>query len=194
MYKHIYDIFKHWYRGGQIFIYSDPHFNDAEANTLRKTYIGDEAQVKSINSKIGKNDTLIILGDIGDIEFVKKIRGYKVLIMGNHDSGASNYIRVKDDTSDNHLFDEVYEGPVMLSEKIILSHEPIYGMDFALNIHGHVHGAYRPDNCHINMCAEHINYTPVCLKHIIESGKLKKIKSIHRSTIDEATQRKLKRK
>ena len=95
MIKHIYDeLAKRWYRGGSIFIYSDTHFNDAEVSTIRKNYIGDLEQVKRINSKVGKNDTIIFLGDIGDIEFIKKIRGYKVLVMGNHDKGASNYKRV----------------------------------------------------------------------------------------------------
>ena len=60
---------------------------------LRKNYIGDEEQIKRINSKIGKYDTLVILGDVGDIEWVRKIRGYKVLVMGNHDAGATNYKR-----------------------------------------------------------------------------------------------------
>ena len=186
MYKHIYDSFKHWYRGGQIYFYSDPHFNDPESKLLRRNYISDEAQVKRINSKISKNETIIILGDVGDIEFVKKIRGYKVLIMGNHDKGASNYRR----NENNGLFDEVYEGALIISEKIILSHEPL-NIPHMLNIHGHVHNPCGiQDNFHINMCAENIDYTPVCLKHIIESGALRKIKSIHRTTIDNAAENK----
>lgn len=28
MYKHIYNQFKHWYPGGTIWFYSDPHFSD----------------------------------------------------------------------------------------------------------------------------------------------------------------------
>ena len=93
MYKHLYDSFSHWYRGGSIYFYSDPHFNDDEMKYLRKNYIGDDEQVKAINRKIGKKDTIVFLGDIGCIDFIRKIRGYKVLIMGNHDSGASNYKR-----------------------------------------------------------------------------------------------------
>ena len=60
---------------------------------LRKNYIGDEEQIKRINSKIGKYDTLVVLGDVGDIEWVRKIRGYKVLVMCNHDAGATKYKR-----------------------------------------------------------------------------------------------------
>lgn len=209
MYRHLYDQFKHWYReGGSVWFYSDPHFADEEMKYLRANYIGDEEQVKRINSKLGKNDTLVILGDIGDVEWVKKLRGYKVLIMGNHDAGANNYKRViKQEeikmyngwlavgiTEDNHLFDEVYEGPLFVSDRILLSHEPI-DLPFVYNIHGHDHSNWynRQKNNHLNVCAEHINYVPVNLPSIIKSGALSKIESIHRLTIDGATQAKRNR-
>lgn len=184
MYKHLYDCFAHWYHGGTIYFYSDPHFADADVKAIRKNYIGDEEQIKRIRSKVGKNDTLIILGDVGDKEFLKKIRGYKVLILGNHDSGASTY---KD------YVDEVYEGVLMISDKILLSHEPV-DFPYALNIHGHDHsGCEKMKTPHLNVCAEHINYTPISFKQIIEGGALKNISSIHRETIDAATERKKKK-
>lgn len=193
MYKHLYECFKHWYRGGTIFIYSDPHFADEEMSNLRKNYIGDEEQVKRINSVVHKNDTLIVLGDVGNTSFVSRLNGYKVLIMGNHDKGSTTYKRgmvvvdseVKE--TDNHLFDEVYEGPLMISDKILLSHEPVK-FDYALNIHGHDHsGGYEKDDMHLNVCAELINYTPIMLKSIIETGKLKLVPNIHREIIDKAS-------
>ena len=221
MYKHLYDKFQNWYSNGSIWLYSDPHFADEEMKYLRKNPMSDEEQIKCINSKVGKNDTLIILGDIGDTSFVSKLKGYKILVMGNHDSGASNYKRKEhilpaselNESSDmdfinrhyrkmhgsligdyyfydNHLFDEVYEGPLFISDKILLSHEPI-DFPFALNIHGHDHsGKFLSDANHINVCAECIDYTPVNLKHIIEKGVLKNIDTIHRFTIDKATERK----
>ena len=215
MYKGLYDSFNHWYRGGSVWFYSDPHFNDEEMKFLRKNYIGDAEQVKRINSKIGKYDTLVILGDVGDTEFVKQLRGYKVLVMGNHDKGASNYKRIitQDNTQtrvgqnpvskrlfvynpttiDNHLFDEVYAGPVFISEKILLSHEPI-NFPFGFNIHGHDHSNWDSDSSNsLNVCAELINYTPVNLNQIVKSGKLGKIDSIHRITINNATERSKKR-
>lgn len=233
MYKHLYDNFKHWFHGGQVYFYSDPHFADEEMKYIRHDYISDEEQIKRINSKIGKNDTLVILGDIGDINWVKKIRGYKVLIQGNHDSGASNYrkkyysvaydvstkkrlgivdvtdvlhprqevvkkaIESEPNVFINHefngLFDEVYEGCLMISDKIILSHEPV-DFKYALNIHGHDHSMWsKDDEYHLNVCAEHIDYTPISLKEIVESGYLKNVPSIHRETIDKATDKALKR-
>lgn len=193
MIKHLYNNFAHWYHGGTIYFYSDPHFSDDEMKYIRKNYIGDDEQVHAINKKVGKNDTVIFLGDIGDVEFIKKIRGYKVLIMGNHDGGASNYIRTLDENNvDNHLFDEVYEGPLCVSEKIILSHEPI-DIPFMLNIHGHDHSNWTfQDSNHWNVCAENIGYTPVSIKEIIKSGRLKNIDSIHRATINIAIKNKYK--
>ncbi len=202
MHKGLYDCFKHWYHGGQIYLIGDPHFGDPEMQYLRKNYIGDEELVKRINSKVGKNDTIIILGDVGEVEWVSKLRGYKILIMGNHDKGASNYTRkyldvITSDNEkmpikvDNRLFDEVYEGCLIISDKIILSHEPV-DFPYALNIHGHCHGHESKDEMHINLCAENIDYTPVSLKSIINSGRLKKIQNIHRECIDRATERKSK--
>lgn len=220
---HLYDKFMNW--GSVIYVLGDTHFNDEDLKEYRGNITAEE-QIKRINSKVGKNDTLVILGDVGDIECVKKLRGYKVLIMGNHDSGASNYKRVEeilleDEAEkidkevlekeyrktklcivggngyyyyrDNRLFDEVYEGPLFISDKILLSHEPI-DFPYALNIHGHNHSKSDfEDANHLNVCAEHIDYTPISLKSIIESGRLKNIDTIHRHTIDFATERKLKR-
>ena len=236
MYKHLYDKFAGWFHNdrGNVYFYSDPHFNDKEMVFLRKNYIGDEEQIKRINSKIGKYDTLVILGDVGDIEWVRKIRGYKVLVMGNHDAGATNYkrekyshvyreeeytyeqllLKIKGDFPhynisikleqflenkfwsveiDNGLFDEVYEGMLMIAPNIILSHEPI-DFPYAVCFSGHNHANNNQNSNIINFCAEHINYTPVALKDIINSGVLKNISDIHRETIDNAIKRKAEKK
>lgn len=236
MYKHLYDKFAGWFHNdrGNVYFYSDPHFNDKEMVFLRKNYIGDEEQIKHINSKIGKYDTLVILGDVGDIELVRKIRGYKVLIMGNHDKGATNYKRIKysyvyreeeytyeqllskmknnfpnynisiklehfpennfwNVEIDNGLFDEVYEGALMIAPNIILSHEPI-DFPYAVCFSGHNHANNNSNPNIINFCAEHINYTPVALKDIVNSGVLNKVPNIHRETIDHAIERKEKHK
>lgn len=209
----LYEKFNNWYRGGRIFIYSDPHFADDEMQYIRKNYIGDQEQIDGINKLVHKNDTIIFLGDIGDVSWVAKLKaGYKVLIMGNHDAGASNYKRknitmeqnIKQNKfgvefiapvivdCDNHLFDEVYEGPLFISEKILLSHEPI-DLPFVLNIHGHDHSNwFIGKNKHFNTCAEWIDYTPVALDDIVKETPLSGIDSIHRMTIDGAIRRKEK--
>lgn len=180
----LYDKFKHWSENGTVWLYSDPHFNDAELAAGVQNRPSAEEQVKLINSKVGKKDTLIILGDIGDIEYAKMLRGYKVLVMGNHDSGASNY---------RDVFDEVYEGPLFVGERILLSHEPI-NLPFALNIHGHVHSVkIKNTKNSFNVCSDVIGYIPVNMNQLMKSGILAGINSVHRETIDNATERKRKR-
>lgn len=182
MIKTLYEPFQKWTEKGALWIYSDPHFSDPEMAHLRKNYIGDNEQVARINSKVGKHDTIIFLGDIGNEEMVRKIRGYKVLIMGNHDKGASNYA---------DIFDEVYSGPLFIAEKLILSHEPI-NLPFAFNIHGHDHSNWFSAENHLNVCAEHINYCPVNVNRLLKKGLLSGVDSIHRITIDRAVEKKSK--
>lgn len=232
----LYKIFDHWHQEGTLYIYSDPHFNDPD---LKKGINRPDAEelVKLINSNCGRKDTLIILGDIVDIEPVKQIRAKrKILVMGNHDAGRSNYERQswteifdqtyyqREDallemkrkypgcrytisegyqfqspfeywqvTADNMLFDEVYEGPLMIAEKLILSHEPV-DVPWAFNIHGHIHDfRHKNDNHHFNVCADVINYEPINFNQWMKQGYLANIEGIHRDCINKATIRAKKR-
>ena len=108
MLKYLYEPFKKWSDGGQVWVYSDPHFEDNDCKIMSTDWPTPQEQVIKINSKVGRNDTIIILGDIGNPEYIKQIKGYKVMLAGNHDKGLSNY----------SMFDEVYGGPLMISDKI----------------------------------------------------------------------------
>lgn len=179
----VYDIFNERWCKQTVWLYSDPHFGDEDLRAGMPNRPTDEELVKMINAKVGRKDTIIFLGDIGDIEYAKQIRGYKVLICGNHDLGATNY---------EGVFDEVYTGPLMIGEKLLLSHEPV-DVPWAFNIHGHDHkGTERAG--HLNVCADVIGYTPINMNQLMaKSGILSKTESIHRQTIDKATKRKQKR-
>lgn len=231
----IYDAFQHW--GEQtVWIYSDPHFSDEDLEYGIKNRPSDEEQIRRINAKAGRKDTLIILGDVGNIECVRKLRaGRKVLICGNHDLGATRYkrevvkrifdqdihplvqeiydimnaeypgwhIRVVEEWefhapfkrwiayADNMLFDEVYEGALIVGEKLILSHEPVE-IPWLYNIHGHDHAGRKRKN-HLNVCSDVIGYEPVNLTQKLKSGLMSAVTTIHRETIDHATERKAKR-
>ena len=238
MIKGLYPIFNHWHGKGTVWVTSDTHFNDPELWVGANRVVRDNDElVKIINSKVGKNDTVIHLGDVGQIDFVKKIKGYKVLIMGNHDAGMTKYQRKLDVklfdkdkysksealaemkklypncqytidekfdfhapfetwivVADNRLFDEVYSGPLMISEKIILSHEPVT-VPWAFNIHGHVHypGA-TGDNSHLNVCPDaRRSFEPINFNQLMKNGIASKVESIHRITIDAATVRSIKK-
>lgn len=226
-----------WENCQTCWIISDTHFGDNDLRQGIQNRPSDEEIVKLINSKCGKADLLIHLGDVGNLEYVRQLRAKrKVLIMGNHDTGRTNYERTTyheifeadmdeksvrdamarlypnckyfieegrgfhtpfewwDAYADNQLFDEVYEGPVMIGEKLILSHEPV-NIPWAFNIHGHTHsGPIRQDKYHFNVCSDVIGYVPINLNQWMKQGHLAKIKSIHRTTIDTATIKSKKRK
>lgn len=234
----LYDIFQErWGQSQSCYIYSDPHFGDKDLSEGIADRPSDQEQIRRINAKAGRKDTLIILGDVGDLDCVRQLRaGRKILIMGNHDSGASNYkrktikivfdqeeytekeayqfvknlhpyhqITIDEENlfrtpfmrynvySDNKLFDEVYEGPLIIGEKIILSHEPI-DVPWAFNIHGHIHDSkHKNDKNHLNVCSDVINYEPINLNQLLKSGISSKVQTIHRDTIDKATNKKNKR-
>lgn len=183
MIQTLYPPFRKWSEVGTIWIYSDTHFGDKELAAGIPGRPDDEEHVKLINRKCGRKDTLILLGDVGDIEFAKKLRGYKVLICGNHDIGHTAY---------EEVFDEVYTGPVFISEKIILSHEPM-DIKCAINIHGHDHAGKTQDMYHVNVCSDAVGYEPMNFNQFLKSGKMAHIQSIHRQIIDSATQRARKR-
>ncbi len=212
MINSLYDIFKHWSAKGSVYLYSDPHFGDTESYTLRGLLVEngpsvaqlDQMQVDNINKIVNKQDTLIILGDIGNPELLSKVRGYKVLITGNHDKGTSVY---------KPYFNEIYTGCLTITDRIILSHEPIENLPpFLFNIHGHDHGGhdfltyvlkhYKTEvaledklNSYIetiknekltklNVCAEWVAYTPVSLSYLIKSGIFVHIPTIHRNYLN----------
>ena len=107
----LYNIFNRLWGMQTIWLYSDPHFGETEEESGLVNKPTDAEQVQRINSKVGRKDTIIFLGDIGDPSWLKGIRGYKVLITGNHDTGISNYQRVRFQRSfdaDEWQKDEVY--------------------------------------------------------------------------------------
>lgn len=219
-------------------VYSDPHFDDPDCNIMDPNWPTPEEQIKKINSKVGKNDALIILGDVGNPKYIKYLKGkFKILLLGNHDKGKSNYekeilakdfdMKAFDDDPDllkeilqkqypeakieiyenydfhapfthfvayitTGFFDKVYEGPVFINEKVLLSHEPIK-LDFGLNIHGHDHAGVRATywaqerKADINVCSNVIGFEPQRLDKLIGEFKTN---TIHRNYIDRKTDEK----
>lgn len=178
----LYDCFQHWGEKNAVWVISDTHFGDKDIQKAFPNRPSDEELIKNINQKVGKTGTLLLLGDVGDIECAKQLKGYKVLICGNHDAGATNY---------KEIFDEIYTGALIIGEKLILSHEPL-DISWAFNIHGHDHAGTKRKG-HLNVCADVIGYTPINFNQFLKSGASSKIQTIHRETIDKATERKKKR-
>ena len=184
MIKTLYEKFQHWSQNGSIYIISDLHLGDNDCKLMSADWITPEMQINLINSIVHKNDTFVCLGDIGDPKYISKINArYKVLILGNHDR-RSDY---KD------IFNEIYSGALFIADRILLSHEPIDGLTWCLNIHGHDHSnmeSYSEGCRHLNLAANVCNYTPINLGEIIKKGILSNIKTIHREAIDKQKMKK----
>ena len=179
----VYDTFnKLWNDYQTVWIISDLHFNEDDLKVGFPNRPSDEELVKRINAKVGRRDVLLILGDCGDLEYVKQLRGYKVLVAGNHDCGLTKH---------KEIFNEVYEGVLAIGEKLILSHEPIE-VPWAVNFHGHDHTGHKRKGC-FNFCADVISYGPINLNQLLKTGIYKDVESVHRITIDAATKRARKR-
>lgn len=132
----------------------------------------NEHMIDAWNREVGKKSKVMVLGDFMFHpkqhlqEIVPRLRGDKILIMGNHDRvSVKNYYEAG--------FKEVYRYPVIYDDFVILSHRPMYvnsSMPYA-NIYAHVHGSsqYR-DYTENTMCVsverKHINYTPISYEKV----------------------------
>lgn len=130
--------------------------------------------VSNWNNIISKSDKVYVLGDVSfgnkkkTAAVIKRLRGYKILIMGNHDFQRSRKWWL------DAGFDEVIRFPIIIENKYILSHEPVDSVNF-FNYHGHIHKfsysnpdrdkEYIPDDDrHHNVNVEFNDYKPVELK------------------------------
>lgn len=181
----LYPMFQKWSEKGSVYLISDTHFDDENVHRKCPEWPAPETIIEIIKKKARKNDTIIHLGDVGNTIYLEQAwpehkRPHLVLIMGNHDESVSRF---------QHLFDEIYTGPLFIAEKILLSHERIPNINFCLNIHGHEHEPSPEDAFHMNIASNVVEWKLINLKDVIQSGRLNKINSIHRQTINKATKR-----
>ena len=190
MIKSLYPQFQRWSATGSVWIISDTHFEDADCKLMDPLWITPQEHMIRIKEKVFKCDTLIHLGDVGNASYLDELKCYKVLISGNHDvlSKVASH------------FDEVYTGPLFIADRILLSHEPIFGLEnFCLNIHGHQHAGphfHLNEKCdkitHINLASNIYQYNLLNLGQAIKTGLLANIENYHRLTIDYATEHSIK--
>ena len=112
----------------------------------------NDFMISQWNSRVQRNDEVVILGDISfgnakqTTDFVKRLNGKKYLIVGNHDKflGHKEF--------DRSLFTDISQYKEMNDNgrKVILSHYPIFcyngqfrrddnGVPTTYMLHGHVH-------------------------------------------------------
>lgn len=137
---------------GNRFVISDTHFGHTNAWEKFKLADGvtplrpftsteemDEAMVERWNATVSDNDTVYHLGDVviarRNLETVKRLKGRKILIRGNHDL-----------FKDKDYYEAGFEslrGCMVFTGKWIMTHIPIHVESlarFRVNVHGHLHG------------------------------------------------------
>ena len=123
--------------------------------------------IKNYNKLVNNEDIVYILGDISFLnttstaEIISSLNGYKFLIKGNHDPKTNSGYRKMG-------FVEVYDRPILLLNKYLLSHEPlnIYSPDL-INIYGHMHDKAVNDSPNkFCCCLEKTDYKPISLEDI----------------------------
>ena len=136
------------------------------------------------NSVVRPNDTIYHLGDFSfgrndeTIEVIKKLNGYKILIMGNHDRRLQKTVLAQFDRVDNFL-EITWE-----HQKIVLLH---YAMKVwnrshhgSWQLYGHSHGSL-PDDPHANQIDVGVdcwNYTPISFDQVKLAMKLKQYRPV----------------
>ena len=160
-----------------IFIVSDTHFG--HSNILKFTGSDgvlirpqfpnvedmDEQMVDRWNSVVSDQDIVYHLGDVyfdDGHRVLKRLRGRKRLILGNHDNGKSSYLQ--------NSFEKILMWRMFTEFNCVLTHVPIHesGMyKVQYNLHGHIHQNPSPTDRHINCSVEVQNYTPRCIEELI---------------------------
>lgn len=158
-----------------IWAISDLHFGHKNILKMERTQFStieehDQYILNSLTSwyeeKAKDNDELWVLGDFGDTDrlpdFVSCFDGVKyvklVFLYGNHDY-------LEDLPKFQYHFDVVHLYPVYLSQRVVLSHEPVYPIaPFMVNVHGHLHAAKLDTPNHISVSINDINYSPLNFK------------------------------
>jgi calcineurin-like phosphoesterase family protein len=172
---------------GKVYVISDLHHgheNLAKKRGFSSAKEQDDLIELNWNKTVNKGDTVYILGDITmenkNYEFLSRLKGYKNVVLGNHD--------MRNHVPEMLKYVNSVAGMIDFKDKIILTHCPIHQSQLAFrykfNIHGHIHEdfiLYRPhtelsgeeeDKRYINVCCEKINYTPVEINSLMQKKQL----------------------
>lgn len=154
-------------------VISDTHFGHENiikycSRPFNDAYEMDEHIIDKWNSVVKESDHIYHLGDVwfnklNAAYILKRLKGRKRLIVGNHDEITHPY--------NLNSFDKIVLWRKLVDFKLLLTHVPV--LDSCLdektpiNIHGHIHNNYKiGSQKYFNVSCEVINYTPVNLEEL----------------------------
>ena len=163
----------------RIFLWGDQHFGHKNIISFcdrpyPNTELMNECLVGNHNKVVEPNDTCIFMGDIAFLpdnkanQYLRRMNGYKILIVGNHD--------IHHDKLKNLEFDEIHVLYVidMWDVNMVLTHYPMFNLPYPyINVHGHTHD--KRVNCpqHINVACDDamMKYHPILLNDVYDVAK-----------------------
>lgn len=158
---------------------SDAHFGHFNPETNKSIITFERTQFKTIQEhnkflvdlwkswakKLGPDDEFWFLGDFGDLSFLKLFDYFLAndtrtyFVLGNHDAAA--------DIPEIQCFvNKVYQYPVYLSNKLVVSHEPVATWESVINVHGHLHSAILNSPNYINASVHVADYKMITEQNI----------------------------
>lgn len=171
-------------RGERVWMTADLHLNHANVIQYCNRPFTDANQMNEYlvaqTQKVKDDEWLVIVGDLsmGDhdvaMEWVRRIPGRKVLVLGNHDltrAGKCRYLNERAEDRRLPLFEAVV--PFLawqdaLGQDVFVSHYPAtvdYPLPRILNYHGHLHRQVVPhtDSIHFVNVGWDVTQGLVCL-------------------------------
>lgn len=164
-----------------IFVVSDTHFNhanilkflDKDGKIFRPFSCVEEMNETMIdrwNERVRDEDIIYHLGDVyvtngqDANEILKRLRGRKRLVLGNHDNG-------KDQLLQRH-FQKISIWRMWPEFKLLFTHVPVNEQNLRgfINVHGHIHQNDSPSELYFNACVEKTNWAPISVEEIIGSS------------------------
>jgi len=148
----------------------------------------DETMIENHNRVVKPNDRVYLLGDLAmarrNLDKAARLNGRKKLIMGNHDPFVKNQNRDYFERAGIEAVEAFHK-----FDRFVATHIPVHpsclSTRWNVNVHGHTHDNLVtkhvpdplgstwssslievPDERYINVCMEHINYTPISLEEI----------------------------
>lgn len=149
----------------KLFFVSDLHLGHKAIPKYRPQFTTTEEHddfiISNYLATVSKRDTIYFLGDVAfsmdAIMRLKVLPGYKILILGNHDTDFG----IAHAQALQTCFNRVYG--LTTKKGCWLSHAPIHPEELRgkFNIHGHTHNATLQDPRYVNVSLENCNYFPV---------------------------------
>lgn len=137
-------------------------FSSAERGNVTNIDEHDAWIVAQWNKAVSKNDLVWVLGDVcmdkEKLPLLKKMKGNKHLILGNHDEFTLDVYKP--------YFNKIHG--FVRYKGTWLSHAPIHPQELRgkINIHGHNHNKIVPDSRYVCVSVEQVNGMPITFEEI----------------------------